>query len=83
VACARARSVGRRLDAARLYARAAIRFRSPGNAATAVGALFGQPGMRTAARLLRAPHLVHERSVLPAPDWVAARAGSLSDTRTT
>jgi glycosyltransferase involved in cell wall biosynthesis len=66
--------VGKRLDAARLYARAALRFRSPGNAATAVGALFGQPGIRAAARLLRAPHLVDERVVLPTPEWLALRS---------
>jgi glycosyltransferase involved in cell wall biosynthesis len=66
--------VGRYVDAARLYARAALRFRSPGNAASAVAALFGRPGLRAAAKLLRAPHLVSERVVLPPPDWLAERS---------
>jgi glycosyltransferase involved in cell wall biosynthesis len=43
---------GRRLWASLLYLRAALLYRSPGNLPPAVGALFGEPGMRAAARLL-------------------------------
>jgi hypothetical protein len=33
--------------------------------------------MRAAGTLLRAPHLVPKRVVLPSPDWLAERSGGL------
>jgi glycosyltransferase involved in cell wall biosynthesis len=44
--------VGRQGAAARLYARAAIAYRSPGNLVAAAGALFGARGLHTASKLL-------------------------------
>ena len=44
--------VGRHAAAARLYARAAIAYRSPGNLVAAAGALFGARGLRTASKAL-------------------------------
>jgi len=43
--------VGRRFAASRLYLRAALTYRSPGNLAPAVGVVFGDRGLRLAARL--------------------------------
>jgi glycosyltransferase involved in cell wall biosynthesis len=64
--------------AASLYARAAVSYRSPGNAVAAAGALFGRRGLAVASRLLvktrGASHL--EEAVVPvppeAPEWLAA-----------
>src|SRR6188508_2207559 len=64
--------------AARLYARAAVSHRSPGNAVAAAGALFGRRGLSAASRLLVATrggtHL--EEAAVPdppeAPEWLAA-----------
>ncbi len=44
--------VGRHAAAARLYARAAFAYRSPGNLVAAAGALFGARGLHTASRAL-------------------------------
>ena len=66
---------GRRTLAAWLYLRAAVEYRSPGNVPPAVGALFGEPGMRLASRLLVAlkgsSHVEPEsRAVPPEPPWL-------------
>jgi glycosyltransferase involved in cell wall biosynthesis len=66
---------GHRLRASSLYLRAALAYRSPGNLPPAVGALFGEPGMRIAAGLLRrlrgASHLDSQRLPVPsAPAWL-------------
>jgi glycosyltransferase involved in cell wall biosynthesis len=66
---------GRRLQAARLYADAAVRYRSLGNVAAAAGALFGERGLSAASRLLRAlrgsSHLdVAPRAAPVDPDWL-------------
>ena len=69
---------GFNLRAARYYARAAVAYRSPGNAAAAAGALLGRHGLSAASRLLvatrGATHL--EEAALPdppeAPEWLAA-----------
>ena len=69
---------GMSLRAARLYARAAIAHRSPGNAAAAAGALFGRRGLGIVSRLLvrltRTTHL--EEAISPSPpsppEWLAA-----------
>jgi hypothetical protein len=45
---------GRKLWASLLYLRAALQYRSPGNLPPAIGVLFGEPGMRAAARVLSA-----------------------------
>ena len=68
---------GHRTRAARLYADAAIRYRSPGNAPAAVGALFGPRGLEAASSLLRRlrgfSHLdVEPRTVPGEPPWLAA-----------
>jgi glycosyltransferase involved in cell wall biosynthesis len=62
---------GRRLQASYLYLRAAIAYRSPGNLPPAVGALFGDLGIRAADHLLakvgRGSHLDLDRSPPPDP----------------
>jgi glycosyltransferase involved in cell wall biosynthesis len=68
---------GKRVAASLLYLRAAVLFRSPGNLPPAVGALFGERGMRAAARLLstlgRGSHLDLERHPpAVAPEWLRA-----------
>lgn len=69
---------GRHLRAAALYARAALAFRSPGNAVAAVGAVFGRRGLALASRVLvttrGATHLDEAApSEPPAPPaWLAA-----------
>ena len=70
---------GRRLTAATLYGRAALRYRSPGNAVAAVGAAFGRRGMDAADRVLArvgsGSHLDRERRPPPAPPaWLGAFA---------
>jgi glycosyltransferase involved in cell wall biosynthesis len=68
------RRAGRRWTAASLYLRAAARYRSPGNLAAAIGALFGDPGIRLARRLLALrglpTHLDDTREIAPAPAWL-------------
>ena len=66
---------GRPLEAARLYADAALRYRSPGNVPAAVGALFGKRGLAAASRLLRATRGSSHLDVVPRaapadPDWL-------------
>jgi glycosyltransferase involved in cell wall biosynthesis len=67
---------GRNLGAAEHYARAAVRFRSPGNALAAVGALGGRRGLKLVSRLLVATrgttHLEEATSAAPplAPAWL-------------
>jgi len=68
---------GRRLGAARLYVRAAVGCRSPGNLVSALASLFGARGMALGSRLLRrltgATHIEPERhDPPPAPPWLAA-----------
>jgi glycosyltransferase involved in cell wall biosynthesis len=70
---------GRRtLTASRLYATAALRFRSPGNAIAATGAVFGRRGVDAAARLLELvgaeSHLDRERRPPATPAWLRAFA---------
>lgn len=66
---------GRRLEASLLYLRAAIVFRSAGNVPPAIGVLFGERGMRQAARVLsrfgNGSHLDLERRppAVP-PEWL-------------
>jgi glycosyltransferase involved in cell wall biosynthesis len=69
------RSAGHHLRAGMAYGRAGIRFRSPGNVAAALGALFGEPGLRTVSRLLvrtrGASHLEGDRRPVEVfPDWL-------------
>jgi glycosyltransferase involved in cell wall biosynthesis len=65
---------GRRWSAASLYLRAAAKYRSPGNLVAAVGALFGDPGIRLARRSLALrgvpTHLDDTREIAPAPAWL-------------
>lgn len=68
---------GRRLLAAWLYLRTAVECRSPGNLPPAIGALFGERGMRLASRLLLAlrgsSHIEPERRPVPSePLWLDA-----------
>ena len=69
---------GLSVRAAGLYARAAVSHRSPGNAAAAVGALFGRRGLAAASRLLiairGATHLEEAAASAPpkAPEWLSA-----------
>jgi glycosyltransferase involved in cell wall biosynthesis len=63
--------------AAVFYARAAAAYRSPGNLAPALGALFGETGMRLASRVLKgvggASHFdVDEPTVPVEPAWLAS-----------
>ena len=67
---------GRRGLAARIYLGAAIAYRSPGNVPPAIGALFGERGMRLASRLLvalrGASHIERDPpSPPPEPAWLA------------
>jgi len=68
---------GLTLRASGLYARAALRHRSAGNAVAAVGALFGRRGLAAASRVLLsvrgATHLDEAAATKPppAPDWLA------------
>ena len=70
---------GRNLGAAEHYARAAVQFRSPGNALAAVGALGGRRGLQLVSRLLVATrgktHLDEATSSAPpvAPSWLRER----------
>jgi glycosyltransferase involved in cell wall biosynthesis len=70
---------GFNVRAARYYARAALSYRSPGNAVAAVGALFGRRGLSAASRLLLATrgatHLDEAMSAAPpaAPSWLVER----------
>ena len=70
---------GRNLGAAGHYARAAVQFRSPGNALAAVGALGGRRGLQLVSRLLVATrgttHLDEATSSAPpvAPPWLTER----------
>ena len=74
---------GHRLQASRLFLRAAVTFRSPGNLPAAVGALFGERGVRLASKLLLrlrgGSHLDHVSSEpVTEPPWLErhrARAG--------
>jgi len=71
---------GHRLRAAGLYLRAAVAYRSPGNLPAAVGALFGEPGLRLASGLLRGlrggSHLEHDVLPVPAePEWLERYRG--------
>ncbi len=73
---------GKRLQASALYFRAAVRFRSPGNALPGFAAPFGDHAMRAAAGLLRlaagGSHLDLDRRSVPAePDWLARRGAEL------
>ena len=74
-------AAGRRLEAARLYLAAGLRYRSAGNLLAAAGALFGGPGIRTAARMQLAlrgrTHLDVTRADTDAPDlpWLAYARG--------
>lgn len=66
---------GRRAMAAGLYVRAAITYRSLGNLPPAIGALFGEHGMKLASRALVAlrgsSHIESERRVAPPePPWL-------------
>jgi glycosyltransferase involved in cell wall biosynthesis len=67
---------GQHLRASMLYLRAALAYRSPGNAASAVGALFGRHGLALVSRLLvavrGATHLDEAGSPVPpaAPAWL-------------
>jgi glycosyltransferase involved in cell wall biosynthesis len=65
---------GRRLAAARLYATAALTYRSPGNIPPAIGALFGERGMTTVRRFLsvlgRESHLEAKVSPSVEPGWL-------------
>jgi len=69
---------GLNVRASALYARAALRHRSPGNAVAAAGALFGRRGLALASRLLvatrGATHLEEAAATDPpaAPDWLNA-----------
>jgi glycosyltransferase involved in cell wall biosynthesis len=68
---------GRRVDAARAYARIAWEFRSPGNVPAALGALAGERGLRAAAALLErvrgSSHLdLERRTPAVAPAWLDA-----------
>jgi glycosyltransferase involved in cell wall biosynthesis len=69
---------GLSVRASALYARAALAHRSPGNAAAAVGALFGRRGLALTSRVLRkatgATHLDEAAAPSPpaAPAWLAA-----------
>jgi glycosyltransferase involved in cell wall biosynthesis len=70
---------GRRLGAAALFLRAAVTCRSPGNLPPAVGALFGERGMKIASRLLHRiggrSHVDPDEQVpVPTPSWLAPRA---------
>jgi glycosyltransferase involved in cell wall biosynthesis len=70
-------SSGQFLRAARLYLRAAIRFRSPGNLVAAVGALFGRRGLAAASGFLRkvrgSSHVTREVTrVAEPPAWLDA-----------
>jgi glycosyltransferase involved in cell wall biosynthesis len=66
---------GKRVLASWLYLRAAVEYRSPGNLPPAVGALFGEPGMRLASRLLVTlrgnSHIEPEVRAVPSePPWL-------------
>lgn len=68
---------GRRALTSWLYLRAALEYRSLGNLPPAVGALFGESGMRLASRLLLAvrgsSHIETEvRARPPAPPWLSS-----------
>jgi len=69
------RLAGQHRRAAAVYGRAGLRYRSPGNVAAAIGAAFGEPGLRAVSRLLvytrGATHLEQERLPVRAePDWL-------------
>jgi glycosyltransferase involved in cell wall biosynthesis len=72
---------GRNLGAAKLYARAAVTYRSPGNALAALGALGGRRGLQLVSRLFvatrGATHLNEAISAAPppAPSWLSERTG--------
>ena len=73
----RYRVAGHPRQAARYYLDAALRYRSAGNAVAAAGALFGEPGLRGASRLLRlargASHLDERPRAAPVdPPWLDA-----------
>jgi glycosyltransferase involved in cell wall biosynthesis len=65
---------GRRLAAARLYATAALAYKSPGNVPPAIGALFGERGMSTVRGLLsllgRPSHIEAKPSLGVEPAWL-------------
>ena len=67
---------GRRLSAARMFLATAVRYRSPGNAAAAGGALFGRRGMQLASRFLErtrgASHVDLAGDPATPPEWLAA-----------
>jgi glycosyltransferase involved in cell wall biosynthesis len=70
-------AAGLRARAARLYLDTAIRYRSPGNAVAAAGAVFGERGLAFASRLLRrlagVSHLdVEARAAREDPAWLAS-----------
>jgi glycosyltransferase involved in cell wall biosynthesis len=60
---------GRHLEAARVYARAAVRHRSPGNLARAADALLGKRLSRGTRLLRRSADPADRRK--PAPEWLA------------
>lgn len=66
---------GHRLRAAGIFLRAAVAYRSPGNFPPAVGALFGERGMRLASKLLHrfggGSHLDYDRATVAMdPPWL-------------
>jgi hypothetical protein len=67
---------GRRLAAARRYLAVALGFRSAGNVPPAIGALFGEPGMRAVRRFFalvgRPSHLEEKAHSAEAPAWLEA-----------
>ena len=67
---------GRRAAAARLFVTTAVRHRSPGNVAAALGALFGDRGLdlasRALVRLRGASHLEPRGRRPSEPEWLAA-----------
>ena len=75
---------GLNVRASALYARAALTYRSPGNALAAGGALFGRRGLALTSRMLRkltgATHLDEAAAPAPprAPDWLLAYGESSS-----
>jgi glycosyltransferase involved in cell wall biosynthesis len=65
---------GYRFRAARLFLRAAVTYRSPGNIPAALGALFGERGIEAASGLLQllrgTSHLTFERTLDMVPQWI-------------
>lgn len=72
---------GRHLRAAFVHGRAGVRYRSPGNVVAALGALLGEPGLRSASRMLKwirgASHLEPDRPPAVEPSWLQEVRSSL------